>query len=245
MGVFLPVLNSNAQSTKAAAYQLHIQLVDKDSFFNLQPLKIQTGFANKGLCSSYINELVALLSSKGYPTASVDSIFEKEAVTTIHLFLGKQYQWIKLTPDGIEKARRDAHLGGGVNREIRDDLPRKPHEADILHDQSIDSRLAQQAKVVCRVVEFRGKDEGIESNVSFHAVPMAVRDDLREFRLGEVIRTQARVEAGQAKVNRVRSVGHGCTHAVPIARGREQLRSFGAVCDGGGHRLGGRIKADR
>jgi outer membrane protein assembly factor BamA len=86
---------------------LHIQLVDKDSFFNLQPLKIQTGFANKGLCSSYINELVALLSSKGYPTASVDSIFEKEAVTTIHLFLGKQYQWIKLTPDGIEKAAMD------------------------------------------------------------------------------------------------------------------------------------------
>jgi outer membrane protein assembly factor BamA len=106
-GILLSGLNSTAQTTKTASYQLHIQLVDKDSFFNLQPLKIQTGFANKGLCSSYINELVALLSSKGYPTASVDSIFEKEAVTTIHLFLGKQYQWIKLTPDGIEKAAMD------------------------------------------------------------------------------------------------------------------------------------------
>jgi outer membrane protein assembly factor BamA len=106
-GILLSVLNCGAQATKNTQHQLHIKLVDKDSSFNLQPLKLQTGFTNRSACSSYINGLTSLLSSKGYPTASVDSIFENENFTTIHLFLGRQYQWIKLTPNGIEKAAMD------------------------------------------------------------------------------------------------------------------------------------------
>ena len=106
-GILFSFLNANAQATKTLPYQLHIKFVDKDSSFNLQPLKLQTGFANKAQCSSYINGLTSLLSSKGYPTASVDSISEKENFTLIHLFLGKQYQWIKLNPEGIEKAAMD------------------------------------------------------------------------------------------------------------------------------------------
>ncbi|MBK8494953.1 MAG: BamA/TamA family outer membrane protein [Chitinophagaceae bacterium] len=70
-------------------------------------MKLETGFASQALCSTYIHGLTSLLSSKGYPTASVDSVFETENNTTIHLFLGKQYQWIKLIPDGIEKAALD------------------------------------------------------------------------------------------------------------------------------------------
>lgn len=88
-------------------YQLQVKLVDKDSSFNLQPLKLQTAFSNQTLCNNYVQGLTSLLSSKGYPTASVDSVFEKNNLTIIHLFLGKQYQWIKLTPDGIDKAAMD------------------------------------------------------------------------------------------------------------------------------------------
>ena len=106
-GILLSALNGSAQDKKNQPYQLQVHLVDKDKSFNLQPLKLQTGFANKLSCSSYINGLTSLLSSKGYPTASVDSVFENENATIIHLFLGKQYQWIKLTPDGIEKAAMD------------------------------------------------------------------------------------------------------------------------------------------
>ena len=107
MGILLSVLNSVAQAPKTAFYQLQLQFVDKDSSFNSQPLKLQTGFASRTLCNTYIQSLPTLLSSKGYPTASVDSIIEKENFTTIYLFLGKQYQWIKLTPDGIEKTAMD------------------------------------------------------------------------------------------------------------------------------------------
>src|SRR6478609_10335691 len=89
-GILLSALHGNAQSTKNSTYQLQIRFVDKDNSFNPQPLKLQTAFANKLTCSSYIQGLPTLLSSKGYPTASVDSIFEKEDATSIHLFLGKQ-----------------------------------------------------------------------------------------------------------------------------------------------------------
>lgn len=106
-GILLPFANCKGQATKSLPYQLQIEFVDKDNSFNPQPLKLQTVFANSSLCSAYINGLSSLLSSKGYPTASVDSVFEKENFTAIHLFLGKQYQWIKLTPDGIEKAAMD------------------------------------------------------------------------------------------------------------------------------------------
>jgi outer membrane protein assembly factor BamA len=104
MGFSIISSNIKAQGTKNLPYQLNIQFVDKDNSFNAAPLKLQTAFANKTACNTYIQGLITMLSSKGYPTASVDSIFENGNATTIHLFLGKQYQWIKLTPDGIEKA---------------------------------------------------------------------------------------------------------------------------------------------
>ncbi|MFZ1306057.1 MAG: hypothetical protein WAR80_09460, partial [Ferruginibacter sp.] len=107
MGFLLTVSNSNAQVSKNLPYQLNIQFIDKDNSFKAEPLKLQKAFADKALCNAYIQGLPSLLSSKGYPTASVDSIFESGNATTIHLFLGKQYQWIKLKPDGIEKAAMD------------------------------------------------------------------------------------------------------------------------------------------
>src|SRR6187402_2742207 len=84
-GILLSVLHGTAQSTKNSSYQLKIQFVDKDNSFTPQALKLQTGFANKLACDSYIQTLPTLLSSIGYPTASVDSILENEHSTTIYL----------------------------------------------------------------------------------------------------------------------------------------------------------------
>ena len=101
---FLPTANCQLPT---ANYQLHLQFIDKDKSFDPAPLKLQTGFANKALCTAYINALPALLGTRGYPTASVDSITEKENYIAIKLFLGKQYRWIKLTPGNIEKKAID------------------------------------------------------------------------------------------------------------------------------------------
>jgi outer membrane protein assembly factor BamA len=99
-----------AQSISASTnqpFQLHIHLVDKDTSFNLQVLQLQTAFADVLQCMNYINNIPALLSSKGYPTASVDSVWQDSASVSIQLFLGKQYQWIKLQPGDIEKKAID------------------------------------------------------------------------------------------------------------------------------------------
>lgn len=106
-GILFSFLHAHAQVAKNLPHQLQFKIIDKDSSFNLQVLKLKTAFANKELCSSYVNGLTYLLSSKGYPTASVDSIFENETLTLIHLFLGRQYHWVKLKPGDINKAALD------------------------------------------------------------------------------------------------------------------------------------------
>ena len=90
-----------------AQYRLNIQFSENERSVNIQSLKLQTSFTNSFSCSTYINGLKALLGSKGYPTASVDSIDEQGTFTAIKLFLGKQYHWIKLNPGGVEKKALD------------------------------------------------------------------------------------------------------------------------------------------
>lgn len=102
-GFILPPVKCRGQVPKTQLYQLHIHFVDKDSAFDSQPLKLQTVFTSQAFCNNYIQGLPALLSSRGYPTASVDSIYDREGIRYINLFLGKKYQWIKLTTAGIEK----------------------------------------------------------------------------------------------------------------------------------------------
>lgn len=88
-------------------HRLTIRLAGKDSSFNMPGLKIQTDFANAAACAAYIHNLPEYLRSKGYPTASVDSIFESKQSTVIRLFPGKQYRWVKLKPVGIDKKAID------------------------------------------------------------------------------------------------------------------------------------------
>src|SRR5882724_919736 len=57
-----------------AQFNLHIHPVDKDSTFITGKLKLQTNFKNWLLCAAYIAKLPALLQSKGYSGASVDSV---------------------------------------------------------------------------------------------------------------------------------------------------------------------------
>lgn len=85
-----------------AQYRLHINFVDKDSSFTWQQLQLQTSFTDLVACAGYVNNLPAMLGSKGYPTASVDSFWIDSTSTHVNLFLGKQYHWIKLQPDNID-----------------------------------------------------------------------------------------------------------------------------------------------
>src|ERR1700679_761969 len=80
---FLLAVSSNAQ------YQLRINYIDKDSSFKPQVLKLQTNFGNRSQCIDYINKIPSQLNSKGYISASVDSVWYDTTFARIKLYLGK------------------------------------------------------------------------------------------------------------------------------------------------------------
>lgn len=91
-------------------YNLIINLVDKDTFLSagnflshFKNLDLQTSFNNKNGCADYIFKLPQLLTSKGYPSASVDSVYLDSANAYINLFLGQQYTWSDIKTDSIDK----------------------------------------------------------------------------------------------------------------------------------------------
>ena len=82
---------------------LHVKIIDKDSSFNVQQLKLQRAFNTDQTLIDYINKLPSLLASKGYPVASVDSIWADSSGKYINLYVGEKYNLIKLNTSGIEK----------------------------------------------------------------------------------------------------------------------------------------------
>ena len=91
-----------------AQYQLRINYVDKDTSFHPPALKLQTSFANRMLCADYINKLPAQLNTKGYLSASVDSVHYDTSFASIQLYLGIQQHWAQLRVDSVDKIALDA-----------------------------------------------------------------------------------------------------------------------------------------
>jgi outer membrane protein assembly factor BamA len=99
---------SEGRSAKpAATYPLKISIAGKDNSFDLQALQLQTLFSGQVQCFQYINKLVSLLASKGYPSASVDSLWFSDSATFIRLYLGKQYFWADIKPIAIDQKALD------------------------------------------------------------------------------------------------------------------------------------------
>jgi hypothetical protein len=95
--ILVPVLlllsfNSVAQNN----YLLQISSIDKDSIFIISNLGIRTVFATRNDCASYINQLTANLQTKGYVTASIDSILYDSAFARVVMYVGDKYEWAQI-----------------------------------------------------------------------------------------------------------------------------------------------------
>ncbi len=75
----------------------------KDSLFTNDAFKLQTLFNSEPSILNYINQLPALLIARGYPAASVDSVWNEDQEYHIILFTGKHYALIQLSSVNIEK----------------------------------------------------------------------------------------------------------------------------------------------
>ncbi|MEP6749948.1 MAG: BamA/TamA family outer membrane protein [Bacteroidota bacterium] len=87
----------------SAQYKLKFIPVDKDSAFLVNTLGLQSSFPNRSLCNQYINNLPATLQAKGYPTASVDSVWADSSAAVVKLFTGEAYKLAHINTGSIEK----------------------------------------------------------------------------------------------------------------------------------------------
>jgi outer membrane protein assembly factor BamA len=77
-------------------YSLNIRGVDKDSAFIVDNAGITTAFTSRSACTQYINQLPGYLWSKGYVTASLDSVRYDSAFAKVVLYVGDIYKWAQI-----------------------------------------------------------------------------------------------------------------------------------------------------
>src|SRR5436190_23410556 len=81
-------------------YDLNIKAIDKDSAF-LSTIGLQNSFNSRAACVEYINKLSSFLQSKGYVTASLDSLQYDSLFAQAVIFLGESYHWAQLSTDSV------------------------------------------------------------------------------------------------------------------------------------------------
>lgn len=82
--------------------------VDRDSAFLSSQLGLQTSFISRMDCSEYVSQLPGYLQSRGYVTASLDSIYYDTSFARIVLYLGENYRWARLDAKQVDPAILDA-----------------------------------------------------------------------------------------------------------------------------------------
>lgn len=110
----LSCLLSHVPAFSQSDYRLIIHPGDKDSSISesstgnaFKALGLQTTFADREKCTVYIFKLRGTLVSKGYPAASIDSVWSDPVATHIILYLGKKYKWAEINTDSIDKKLLD------------------------------------------------------------------------------------------------------------------------------------------
>jgi outer membrane protein assembly factor BamA len=79
-----------------AKYQLIYYFTDKDSSVTPQSLGLQTLFSSREQCMQYVGTMPSQLQSKGYISASVDSVAYDSSSVSAWVFLGAAYKWVKI-----------------------------------------------------------------------------------------------------------------------------------------------------
>ncbi len=80
----------------AAQLQLKIEAAVNEESTPVNNLMYKSIFKSRQELQDYLQQFPSLLQAKGYLSASIDSVAEKDTVITAYLFLGKQYQWSDL-----------------------------------------------------------------------------------------------------------------------------------------------------
>lgn len=100
--LFLFIILTPVFFTGQQVYRLYTRCVDKDSAFVNKEVGLQAVFANRLACIDYVNKLPAFLHSKGFVTASLDSIFFDTNTARAVIFVGQRYRWISINTIDVD-----------------------------------------------------------------------------------------------------------------------------------------------
>lgn len=98
MVILLSVLSLNL----TAQYRVNYKIVDKDSAALKSKAGLLTDFKTKPDAEEFLLKLPVYLATKGFVTASIDSLKVDSLSAYVELFLGAQYRWTSLTLDSAD-----------------------------------------------------------------------------------------------------------------------------------------------
>lgn len=82
-------------------YDLNIRATDKDPAF-ITTIGLQNSFSSRAACIDYVNKLSSVLQSKGYVTASLDSLHYDSLSARAVIFFGEPYHWAQLSTAEVD-----------------------------------------------------------------------------------------------------------------------------------------------
>jgi outer membrane protein assembly factor BamA len=74
---------------------LNYEFIDFDSSSIIEKTALKSAFNNQQELTEYLKRLPNLLLQKGFPFSSVDTVYQQNNQTFIHLYLGEKYQHVK------------------------------------------------------------------------------------------------------------------------------------------------------
>ena len=104
ISALIAVLLCTASIAGFSQFKLELRSVDRTDAFIRDTLKLQNHFTSRLSCAAYVSKLPALLQSKGYPSASVDSVGYDSASAVCILFTGENYRYSYLSTDSLDQS---------------------------------------------------------------------------------------------------------------------------------------------
>ena len=104
----LPAIGQPVPPQRENKYALQVRCIDKDPAIAISQMGIQTEFASRYACQDYVRKLPGMLQSKGYVTASIDSVQFDSLSAKMVLYAGELYRWAILDAKNIDPALLDA-----------------------------------------------------------------------------------------------------------------------------------------
>lgn len=167
-----------------AQFSLRLEGVDKDTVFLTRDLGISTRFPSRLACMDYINKLPAYLQTKGYSTASIDSLWLDSSYAFVKLYVGEAYKLSYIDTRTVDKKVLEQ---AGWNEKSFFNKPFNPGQTRQLQERLLDyyeNNGYPFAKI--QLDSFRIEKEQLSAQLKIDRGPFYRIDSIRMYGEGKI-----------------------------------------------------------